>query len=182
MRASGLRRTEFNFRGDTCFHIAGRWAAKIEFCTSVRAGDDIDAGGGRRLGPVGQRAGRELELERVVVFGQWDVRLRLGGRDRDGGRDDPGRGPPGRVQFLRLPGDADGRRLDAQFGPSGAELAFGLGLVVFGQRELHAETGRDERFAGRDGPGERGGGRRAPVRDQLEAAGGRQLAEFGQRA
>ena len=33
-RNQGLRRTEFNFRGETGFHVAGRWAAKIEFCTS----------------------------------------------------------------------------------------------------------------------------------------------------
>ncbi len=38
MRTSGLRRTEFNFRGDTCIHVAGLWAAKIEFCTSEPLG------------------------------------------------------------------------------------------------------------------------------------------------
>jgi hypothetical protein len=31
---AGLRRTEFNFRGRKPFHMAGRWAAKTEFCTS----------------------------------------------------------------------------------------------------------------------------------------------------
>jgi hypothetical protein len=30
----GLRRTEFNIRGDATFHNIGRSAAKIEFCTS----------------------------------------------------------------------------------------------------------------------------------------------------
>ena len=34
MLACGLRRTEFNFRGVERFHVAGRLAAKIEFCTS----------------------------------------------------------------------------------------------------------------------------------------------------
>jgi hypothetical protein len=32
--AYGLRRTEFNLRGVERFHVAGRLAAKIEFCTS----------------------------------------------------------------------------------------------------------------------------------------------------
>jgi len=39
---NGLRRTEFNFRGDKVFHMARRSAAKIEFCTSEPCPQDRD--------------------------------------------------------------------------------------------------------------------------------------------
>ncbi len=38
---SGLRRTEFNFRGEERFHTAGRLAAKIDFCTSEPLGSGL---------------------------------------------------------------------------------------------------------------------------------------------
>jgi hypothetical protein len=65
---SGLRRTEFNFRGDVVFHVARRIAAKIEFCTSEPCASSVYASR-RRNGNVGSMSSLADAVDRFPAPG-----------------------------------------------------------------------------------------------------------------